>query len=787
MKPQDAPVEQDLIAPLQEILSPDCLQENDILNLLPAAVYVCDMSGIIKKYNEQAVKLWGRRPVSGDKDERFCGSYRLYNPDGSYLPHDQTPVAACLADGLPRKDMEVIIEKPDQSFVHVRVNVVPVKSDEGRQIGMINCFYDITDQKKTEKDLQRKTMELQDYVENAAVGLHWVDASGTIIWANKAELDMLGYKEEEYIGHHISEFHVAQEKINDILGRLSCRETLDQYESELKCKDGSIKTVHISSNVLWEDEKFIHTRCFTLDITERKKLFLALQESEQRQRRILKGLPAAIYSCDTNGYITFYNDAATKLWGREPEIGKDLWCGSWKINNIDGSPLPLDTCPMAVCLKEVREVYGEEIVVVRPDGELRHVLPHPQPVFDNNGKMIGAVNMLMDVTELKKAENLMRESDERFKIAANAAPVLIWMSDQSKNRYFFNKGWLEFTGRRLEQETGSGWVKNVHPDDLQKVVEIYHSSFDKREEYKLEYRLRRYDGQYRWILSHGIPRYSPDGFLFEGFIGTCIDIHDKKMMTEALEREVNERTKDLKEANQQLIHYNEQLEQFAYAASHDMKEPLRKILFYNNHLWETAGTKLNEKEKEYLFRSVNSAKRMARLIDDLLEYSKTTSESQNFETVDLNEILDEITLSQKDSIEQNNVSVQVCLLPTIRAIPFQMRQLFDNLIANALKYHHPGRKPEIKITAEKIKGEVLSDLDKEKTYYRISVSDNGVGFEDEYSEKIFELFQRLDSVKCSGTGVGLALCKKITQNHHGVIKAKGKLNEGACFEIYLPA
>jgi PAS domain S-box-containing protein len=786
MELQEAPVAQDFIAPLHEIFSFDYLQENNILNLLPAAVYVCDMSGIIKKYNDQAAKLWGRRPVPGDKDERFCGSYKLYNPDGSYLPHNETPVAACLEDGLPRKDQEVIIEKSDHTRIHVRVNVVPVKNNEGKQVGMINCFYDITDQKKTEKELQRKTIELQDYVDNAAIGLHWVDVNGIIVWANKAELDMLGYSEEEYIGHHISEFHVFDDKINDILFRLNCNETLQQYESDLKCKDGSIKTVHISSNVFWEDGKFVHTRCFTVDITERKKLFRALQESEQRQHRILKNLPVAIYSCDTAGYITFYNDAAINLWGREPIIGTDLWCGSWKINKTDGSPLPLDTCPMAVCLKESRPVYGEEIIVLRPDGKPRYVLPHPPPVFDGGGKMIGAVNMLMDVTELKKAEQSVRESEERFKTAANAAPVLIWMSDQSKKRYFFNKGWLEFTGRTLQQEIGSGWTENVHGDDLENVTRLYYSSFDKHEEYKMEYRLRRYDGCYRWILSHGIPRYSPGG-IFEGFIGTCIDIHDKKMMTEALEKEVDERTKDLKEANQQLTHYNEQLQQFAYAASHDMKEPLRKILFYNNHLWETTGAKLNEKEKEYLNRSINSAKRMARLIDDLLEYSKATSESQNFEPVDLNEILDEIILSHKDVIEQNKASIHFNLLPTIRAVPFQMRQLFDNLIANSLKYQHPERKPEINVNVEKISGEILGELDNQKDYYKISVCDNGIGFEDEYSEKVFELFQRLGSVKCSGTGVGLALCKKIVQNHHGIIKASGKVNEGACFEIYFPA
>jgi PAS domain S-box-containing protein len=332
-------LELDPMPSLQEILLSDYLQESTILNLLPAAVYVCDMSGVIKKYNEEAVKLWGRRPVAGEQ-ERFCGSYKLYKPDGSFLPHDQTPVAACIQDGQPRKDMEVIIERPDLSRIYIRANVVPIKDESGQQVGVINCFYDITEQKKTAKELDRKRRELEDYVDNATIGLHWVDGNGIIKWANKAELDMLGYSEDEYIGHPISEFHVQPEKISDILCRLKSNETLDQYEAELRCKDGSTKIVHISSNVLWEDDKFIHTRCFTVDITARKTLFNTLQESEEDHRRLLQGLPSAIYTCNADGYITFYNDAAVKLWGYKPEIGKDLWCGSWKIIRMDGTPVP---------------------------------------------------------------------------------------------------------------------------------------------------------------------------------------------------------------------------------------------------------------------------------------------------------------------------------------------------------------------------------------------------------------------------------------------------------------
>jgi PAS domain S-box-containing protein len=674
---------------------------------------------------------------------------------------------------------------------------------------MINCFYDITDKKKTEKDLKIKTIELQDYVDNAAVGLQWVNENGIIKWANKAELDMLGYAKEEYIGHHISEFHVREEKINDILARLSCNETLYQYESELRCKDGSIKTVHISSNVFWEDGKFVHTRCFTVDITERKKLFQALKENEQRNREILNKLPAAIYTCDTNGYITFYNDSAVKLWGREPEIGKDLWCGSWKINKPNGSPLPLDTCPMAVCLKERRPVFGEEIVVLRPDGEFRHVLPHAQPIFEKTGNMTGALNMLVDITALKESEKALRESETKYrKLAASLEKKVeekvldlrrkneelakseeryhkmveevedyaIILLDQDGIVQNWNKGAEKIKGYTEKEIIGKSFQEFYLPEDLEKGLP------KKLIEEALTNGKANYEG---W-------RIRKNGTSFWGNI-VLTALHDNQNNVigfSKLTRDLTEKKladDRLKEYANQLKFQNEQLEQFAYAASHDMKEPLRKILFYNNHLKDTTSTKLNDKEREYLNRSINSAKRMAGLIDDLLEYSRATSESQSFELVDLNEIIDEILLLHKDVIEQNKALIQLVPLPIVKAIPFQMRQLFDNLITNALKYLHPEKRPVISITTEKTNIESHIDLEKEKEYIKISVCDNGIGFEEEYAEKIFELFQRLSSTNYPGTGVGLALCKKIVQNHHGAIKAIGKVNEGACFEIYLPS
>ncbi|MEP6844939.1 MAG: ATP-binding protein [Panacibacter sp.] len=271
--------------------------------------------------------------------------------------------------------------------------------------------------------LKLRILELEDYVNNAAVGLHWVDKDGMIVWANQAELNMLGYTESEYIGRHISEFHAERSVIDDILRRLGNKETLNQYESQLRCKDGSLKTVHITSNVFFNEDEFVHTRCFTTDVTHEKKLLASLVESEKKYRQLIENLPVAFYTCDADGFIQIFNTAAADLWGRIPEQGKDLWCGSWKIYTTEGEPLPFSECPMAIALKTGKPVLGEHIIVEKPSGERTFIQPHPYPFLNENGKVSGAMNVLIDISNIKKVQkalsDLLKQKNEFLSIASH--------------------------------------------------------------------------------------------------------------------------------------------------------------------------------------------------------------------------------------------------------------------------------------------------------------------------------------------------------------------------------
>ncbi|MBN1237176.1 MAG: PAS domain S-box protein [Gammaproteobacteria bacterium] len=295
--------------------------------------------------------------------------------------------------------------------------------------------------------------QFEDFFENSPVPLHCVGPDGTILRANQAELDMLGYSAEEYVGRHIAEFHVECPVIDDMLCRLTKGETLHKHPARLRCKDGSIRDVEVSSNVLFENGRFVHTRCFTIDVTDRKRAEAALRGSEHLFSEIIQALPAAVYVTDADGVITHFNQAAVELAGREPQRGVDRWCVSFKLYRPDGTHLPHGECPMALTLKTGRPVHGEEIITERPDGSRHHVAPYATPLRDDAGRIVGGINMLIDVTERRRAEEQLRASEESYRRLAELLPVAVYTCDAAGRITYFNEHAARLWGR--EPQLGS--------------------------------------------------------------------------------------------------------------------------------------------------------------------------------------------------------------------------------------------------------------------------------------------------------------------------------------------
>ena len=275
------------------------------------------------------------------------------------------------------------------------------------------------------------------------------------------------------------------------------------------------------------------------------------------------------------------------------------------------------------------------------------------------------------------------------------------------------------------------------------------------------------------------------------------EIRERKTEKLRLEKAVDKRTQELKEANEslenknkELLNMNKELEAFTYVSSHDLQEPLRKLQTLAGMILEKEKQNLSEKGKNYFRLIQQSAERMRQLIHDLLAFSRLSTAERKFEDTNLNIIIEEVKTELKESILQKSAIIEVAKLCDVKIIPFQFRQLMHNLIGNALKFSNPQIPPHIKITCRNIKYEKLNieGLPPKKEYCHIAISDNGIGFDKKFSTKIFEVFQKLHGKEeYAGTGIGLAIVKKIVDNHNGIITATSKLNKGTTFNIYIPA
>jgi PAS domain S-box-containing protein len=382
----------------------------------------------------------------------------------------------------------------------------------------------------------------------------------------------------------------------------------------------------------------------------------------------------------------------------------------------------------------------------------------------------------LQIVELKKQNAQLADAEDRFRVITDTAPVLVWMSGTDKQCTYFNKRWLEFTGRSMEQEKGNGWAEGVHPDDLQRCLDIYISSFDQRIPFSMEYRLRRHDGQFRWILDNGVPRYGPAGE-FLGYIGSCVDVHIQKSLATELENH-----------NTRLTRKNDELKAFNYIATHDLQEPLRKIANYAYLVTVNFSETISPIVNGYLHKVRDEAEHMRVLINSLLEYTLINEDRNWREKSDLNHLLKEALAPYHTEIARKNVRIKADQLPSISVVPGHLRRVFANLISNALKFAQAGTVPEISITSTRItSGAKISASLKDQPYWEIGFADNGIGFEDKYRELVFELFQKVgNSDKNCGDGVGLAIVKKIIHNHDGEIFAHSRPHEGTLFKIYLP-
>jgi signal transduction histidine kinase/DNA-binding response OmpR family regulator len=386
-------------------------------------------------------------------------------------------------------------------------------------------------------------------------------------------------------------------------------------------------------------------------------------------------------------------------------------------------------------------------------------------------------SLLQEIEIRKLAEENLHQTVDELHSVMESLPQIAFTAKADGKIDFVNEHWFEYSESK-EVFPGS------HPD-YDNLSKKWKSVVTTSKPFQMEVCIKKLStGEFKYHLMKVHP-FFVNGALSK-WVGTLTDIHEQKMFSNQLEQKVEERTKELKEINLQLETSNHDLQQFASVASHDLSEPLRKIQTFGQMIKEF----FPQEESQavlYLNKMIISAERMSKLINDLLNYSRLST-ADLFEHADLNVIISNILVDLELPIQEKQAVVHVDPIPVLEIIPGLIRQVFQNIISNSLKFAKPDTPAEIFIRSEIIKiPDVTGTSEDEIEYCKISIRDNGIGFNEAYADKIFALFQRLNSRdKYEGTGIGLAIAKKAIEKHHGSIMASGKPGEGAEFIIHLP-
>ncbi len=448
-------------------------------------------------------------------------------------------------------------------------------------------------------------------------------------------------------------------------------------------------------------------------------------------------------------------------------------------------------------LKNKKLFYEFEHEIIDEKGERKLLSVKGKCFLNDRGEVVRVLGTSEDITKLNELKNSLEfkieelkkahEELERVRDLFKEAEALInygsfeW--DVEKDIVQWSDGLKRlFAGKDISKLPANidyeFYLSRVHEDDVDRINEIIQKSIENKKPYSFEHKLINLDGIQRIVHTQGWVTTNEKNKSIR-FIGNTVDITEMKVYEQ-----------DLKHKIEELNRSNQDLEQFAYIASHDLQEPLRKIMAFGDRLSNKYGEQLGSDGQFYLSRMLDAANRMKVLMENLLSYSRVSTKEEPFELVDLGITIESILSDLEMKIQDVDAEITMSSMPTLNALPTQMQQLFQNLISNALKFVRPNVKAVIAIEASEVDIKEMSLLGfpfKNNKYYKVTVTDNGIGFDNEYAEKIFLIFQRLHGrSEFEGTGLGLAICKKIVDNHQGFITAKGELDKGAVFTVYLP-
>jgi len=592
------------------------------------------------------------------------------------------------------------------------------------------------------------------------------DPCGLVIFLNPVAARLTGWSLHEAVGHPLSEVLRTVQETSRRTDDLPIAKVVgdgeiivSDDEVVLIARDGTARSVeHIAAPIRDSHGKVKGVVIIFRDITERHRAEQAQRESEERFRQLADNINDVFWIRELHGSKTAYvSPAYESLWGRSCQSLYERPMSYLEAVHPEDRERALRACHRL----ERGEAIAGEYRIIRPGGTVRWIWDRGFPIRDKSERIVRLAGIAEDITERKRAEQALRESEERFRTLADATPVLIWGADTDKRCNYFNKQWLDFTGRTIEQEMGDGWTQSVHPEDLERCLETYVTALEAGTPFTMEYRLRRHDGKYRWVLDNGVPRFAPDG-IFSGYIGSCIDITDRKRIEEELRK--SDRRK----------------EEFLAVLSHELRNPLAPIQTAVD-LLEQAGTggAGSDRELAMIKRQVQNLKR---LVDDLLDVSRISRGKIELrkELVELAAVVAQAVDAVRPLFDEHHQDLHVSIPEDsilLKADPTRLEQILSNLLINAAKYTPQGG--GIWLDVEQLQSEVL-----------IRVRDTGIGIDADLLPKVFDLFlqgERRVGLSHEGGGIGLSLAKNLVELHGGTITAHSQGPDiGSEFVVKLP-
>lgn len=669
---------------------------------------------------------------------------------------------------------------------------------------LIGTVRDITEEKRYQQNIEESEKKLRNLIMQSPVPKAILRGEDFVIeMANHVLLNNIWKKQREDVeGKNLLKIfpELKKQKYGKLLKKV--------YESgEVYAESESLLLIENESRQFYVDFEFAPLResdnsisgirMTLIDVTEKVEARKKIEESETRFRTLTESIPQLIWETDAEGNSLFTSRKWFEYTGIEPGIE-----GSWQaMIHPDDFDENVKIWQHALA---TGELYRCDVRMRRADGSYRWHTVIGEPVLDPDDKIIKWVGAFTDIhtekaftqeleqqvtartRELIQINESLRKSEERYHLMVEEVQeyAILYLNAHGIIENW-NAGAEKIKGYKADEIVGKYFSifyteedqKSKLPEKLLQLAiengKVVHEGWRKRK-----------DGSKFWASVVITAVHNKQDEII-GFSKVTHDLTERKKADDTLKIYAQE----LEQKNNELEEMNKELQSFAYISSHDLQEPLRKIQTFASQIIDKESESLSENAKDKFKRMQNAAQRMQTLINDLLAYSRTNSQERIFVKTDLSQIIKEVQDDLTEELEQKNAVIEIEKTSTVDIIPFQFKQLLYNLISNSLKFSNPEIPIVIKIKSEIAAAEAFDNekLIPTKKYCHIQVSDNGIGFESQYNKKIFEVFQRLHGRdRYNGTGIGLAIVKKIVENHNGIIAASGILNEGATFDIYIP-